>query len=294
VHFQAASGTAQTISFSALSSVPMGSSLSLSATATSGLAVTFTSQSSSVCSVSGNQVTTLAVGTCIIAADQPGDVGYWLAASTVTRSFSVTALPQTIGFTAPGSVTVGTPVTLSATATSGLSVTFASQTVTVCSVTGNQVATLALGTCTIDADQAGDASWLAAPTVSRSFAVVTGLSQTINFPSIADVALGSAPFAVSATATSGLTVSIASQTGNICSINSGTVTLIAAGTCTLVATQPGNATYAAAPTVVRSFAVSSSTSGPIDSDADAPLPMWAMMLLGLILLGTLQRAQRVS
>src|SRR5262249_20533777 len=56
VHYQAATGGAQTISFGTLPSSPVGSSLALSATATSGLPVTFTSQTSTVCTVTGNQV----------------------------------------------------------------------------------------------------------------------------------------------------------------------------------------------------------------------------------------------
>jgi 2',3'-cyclic-nucleotide 2'-phosphodiesterase (5'-nucleotidase family) len=91
VHYQSASGAAQTISFNPPSSVPVGSTLSISGAASSGLAVTFRSLTTSVCTVSGNQVTTLATGICTIVADQLGDVGYWTPAPTETRSFSVTA-----------------------------------------------------------------------------------------------------------------------------------------------------------------------------------------------------------
>src|SRR5205085_6013280 len=113
------------------------------------LAVSFSSQTTAICSVDDNQVTTLSVGTCTIAADQLGDVGYWLAAPTVTRSFSVTPLPQSISFTTPSSVLVNSTLSLTATATSGLTVTFNSQTTSVCTVSGNQVTTLSVGTCTI-------------------------------------------------------------------------------------------------------------------------------------------------
>jgi len=159
-------------------------------------------------------------------------------------------------------------------------------------VSGNQVTTLAVGTCTIAADQAGNATWLAAPTVTRSFSV-TALPQTISFSAIPDKTLGTLPFFVGATSTSGLIVSIVSQSTTTCSISNGTVTLLAVGTCTLVADQSGNSTYAPAPSVVRSFAISSGASGGgPGQDADAPIPLWAMLLLGLVLMYSIQRVQR--
>ena len=54
----------------------------------SGNPVTFSSQTPSVCSVLGNTVTGIVVGTCTIAADQLGNASY-AAAQTVTQSFSV-------------------------------------------------------------------------------------------------------------------------------------------------------------------------------------------------------------
>jgi hypothetical protein len=110
------------------------------------------------------------------------------------------------------------------------------------------------GTCTIQATQAGNATYAAATPVSRSF-TVTKVSQTINFGALPNQPFGSAPFTVSATATSGLTVSFSSQTTRVCTVAGTAVTLIAGGTCTIQATQAGNATYAAATSVSRSFTV---------------------------------------
>ncbi|HUR56486.1 MAG TPA: tail fiber protein, partial [Opitutaceae bacterium] len=79
---------------------------------------------------------------------------------------------QTITFANPGAQSFGTTPTLTATATSSLSVTFASTTTSVCTITaGGTLAFLTAGNCTINADQAGNASFLAAPQVARSFAV---------------------------------------------------------------------------------------------------------------------------
>jgi 2',3'-cyclic-nucleotide 2'-phosphodiesterase/3'-nucleotidase/5'-nucleotidase len=175
VHHQAASGAAQTITFAPLAVVPVGSSFSVSATASSGLAVAFSSQTTSVCTVAGNVVTALAVGTCTIAADQSGEVDYWLPAPTVARSFAVQGLAQTISFPAIGNQVLGAaPFGVTATATSGLPVTIVSQTTSVCSVTGNTVTLLMVGTCTLAATQAGDGTYSAAPNVTVSFVVTSG------------------------------------------------------------------------------------------------------------------------
>jgi len=64
----------------------------LAATASSGIAVTFTSDTPAVCQVSGATVTLSAAGTCSITANQGGNVR-WLPAPPVTRTFAVTAGP---------------------------------------------------------------------------------------------------------------------------------------------------------------------------------------------------------
>jgi hypothetical protein len=93
------------------------------------------------------------------------------AASASSNSVTPKA-DQTISFTNPGSKNFGTGPTLVATATSGLSVTFTTSTPDVCSVTSDGVLTLKkAGTCTILADQAGDAAYHAALQVSQSFTV---------------------------------------------------------------------------------------------------------------------------
>jgi PKD domain-containing protein len=84
--------------------------------------------------------------------------------------------PQSITFASspPNSAIVGDTHTVSATGGgSGNAVTFTSLTPTVCSVAGNAVTLDAGGTCTIAADQAGSAGYLAAPQVTQTFDVNT-------------------------------------------------------------------------------------------------------------------------
>jgi uncharacterized protein with beta-barrel porin domain len=79
---------------------------------------------------------------------------------------------QTITFGNPGAQNFGTAPTISATATSGLTPTFSSSTTGVCTITsGGALTFVTAGSCTIDADQAGNTAWNAATTVTQTFTV---------------------------------------------------------------------------------------------------------------------------
>lgn len=88
--------TSQTIGFGELQArTLLNTPLSLNATASSGLPVTYSSTTPAVCSVSGSTVTLLSVGLCSISASQAGN-NITQAASVITRSFRVHA-PLALG-----------------------------------------------------------------------------------------------------------------------------------------------------------------------------------------------------
>jgi hypothetical protein len=87
--------------------------------------------------------------------------------------------------------------------------------------------------------------------------------QTIAFGALANQHLGTPPFMVSATASSGLAVSFASITPAVCTVSGATVTLVTVGTCTIQATQAGNSSYAAATPVNQSFYVTPTCAGTV-------------------------------
>src|SRR5205814_3534251 len=99
---------------------------------------------------------------------------------------------------------------VSATASSGLSVSFTAT--SDCTVSGNAVHLTGAGACTITASQAGNANFNAAPDVPQSFNIAKA-NQTITFNALANKTFGDADFNVSATASSGLSVSF-TATGN--------------------------------------------------------------------------------
>ena len=226
----------QTITFGALASKPYGTAtFTVSATASSALPVSFTSTTTPVCTVAGAIVTLVSAGTCTIEASQAGNASF-PPATPVNQSFTVTPASQSITFAALSSKPMGTVSTLSATASSGLAVSFTSTTLSVCTVSGS-TPTSATGTCIIqELAPAGNTNYAAAPAVSQQF-TVTLATQTITFTAPSNQALGTAPFAVSATASSGLTVSLTATPLLVCTIAGGTVTLVGAGTCTIQASR---------------------------------------------------------
>jgi hypothetical protein len=182
---------------------------------------------------------------------------------------AVTLKSQSISFTgAPDSGLVGGSAALSATATSGLPVTLSVDSGSgagVCSLSGSTVTYAAAGTCLIDANQAGNATYAAVPQAQLKIAV-TGKPQTITFTEApASGIVGGDPLTLSATATSGLPVTLSVDSGSgagVCTLSGSTVTFSQAGTCKIDASQAGNATWAAAPTVTLTITVSPASTPP--------------------------------
>ncbi len=243
----------QTISFPAPTSIAVATSDDLVATATSGLAVTFSTDDTDICTISGTTVTGVSAGACLIKANQAGDAD-WQAAPEVTQALAVGQGTQTIDFTAPSAMAVGATQSLVATATSGLSVTFATSTPSICSVTGTTLTGLAAGSCSVQADQIGNEDWRAAPQVLDTVAIGK-TDQTITFVAPAEYSQYEGTLALTATASSGLPVAYTSTTPSVCTITGTTANLNAVGTCTIVASQPGDVNFRAAPDVARSISL---------------------------------------
>ncbi|MES2297577.1 MAG: Ig-like domain repeat protein [Pseudomonadota bacterium] len=230
-----------------------GTSVPLIGRSTSPLPILFSSRTPDICSLNGNILTSLAGGTCTVAADQAGDANYQYG-PTVIRSINIVALAQSIYFNMPSALIAGTSLTLTGSASSGLLLSYASTTPSVCAVDGQTLTAFATGLCSVAAIQGGNAVYYPAAMVVRN-ANVAGRAQTISFGMPATLAIGM-PVTLSATASSGLSVSYSSATPAICTVSGTIVTPLAGGTCSVIANQAGNAVYTAAPSVTRSAAVS--------------------------------------
>jgi hypothetical protein len=168
----------QTISYEAAPVLALGGTATVTAKASSGLAVSYSSLSPTVCSVHTNtgRVTDLAAGVCTIAADQAGNDDYAPAAQA-SQNLRVLVNPaQTLSFGAAPVLALYGTATVSATASSGLAVRYSSLTPTTCTVhiSSGVVTSLAAGNCSIAADQPGDANYNAAAQITQTLAVADG------------------------------------------------------------------------------------------------------------------------
>jgi hypothetical protein len=152
-------------------------------------------------------------------------------------------------------------------------------------VAATSVTLLAVGTCSVAADQPGDALYQPAPRITQSFAVTAALlTQTITFQPIGPQQLATGTLIAVATATSGLPVTFTSLSTGTCTVSGAQLSFLAAGTCTLRASQPGDQTYAAAPDVQQSFQIGSGQSGGGGGATQTvPVPAWALCLLAVAL-----------
>jgi hypothetical protein len=150
----------------------------LSATSTSGLPVVFQTYAPAVCSVIGavgsqyvRVVPSGAPQTCVINAMQSGNATY-APATWVQVGFNINKVAQTITFNQPSSMKRSDPdQPLSATSTSGLSVTFSSYTPSICTVVGTSIHPITATTnqyCVIAATQSGNAIYAGATPVTKS------------------------------------------------------------------------------------------------------------------------------
>ena len=246
----------QTIQFGPLSNQTYSNlPIAISAISSSGLPVSFTSSTPSVCGVSGTTVTLNAAGTCTVVAIQSGNSTY-ASAPPVSQSFTVNKAPQTITFAPISAQTLGAAsFPLTATASSGLPVTYAAQPPAVCSMDGNLVQLIGPGTCSVTTSASGNSAYLAAAPVTQSF-TISARAQTIIFNQIPPQGVGVTVTLV-ATSSAGLgPVTYTSNTPSVCTVSGSFAVTVSAGTCSITATAPASGEYAAAMPVTQTFTVS--------------------------------------
>jgi hypothetical protein len=235
----------------------------------SGNPVTFTVDASSTAgagSISGGVLTIAGAGTIIIDANQAGNSSF-AAAAQVQLTITVTQAPQTITFPAPASpVYLGAaPITLSATASSGLPVTFtvdASSTAGAGSISGDVLTITSLGTIVIDANQVGNADYTAAPQVQQTITVKTAPV----IPLADDVLLGLTQWVVAFP--NGGALSSADAAGTSMAVNSdGNI---------LLSTEYGGSILMISPTGTITTLGSVGNAGPVTIDAQNNLYIGAL------------------
>jgi gliding motility-associated-like protein len=245
----------QTISFDALPSHTFGDpDFELVATSSSGLTVSFAGNNDEVATVSGTTVHITGGGSVVITASQAGNDNY-LAAEDITGTLVIDKAAQTITFPALSSAVYGDPdITPGATASSGLTVTYASSNTSVAEISGGLIHITGAGTAVITASQAGDDDYEAAADVQQTL-VIEKADQSITFPALADVTYGDPDITPAATSSSGLTITYSSSDPLIAYVSGGVIVINAAGTVTITASQTGDDNYNTAEDVTQSLTI---------------------------------------
>ncbi len=250
----------QVITFPDPGAQAFGTTPTLMASVDSGLPLRFEASTPAVCAVTADGVLSFAsAGTCTVTAHQDGDASH--QAASLTRSFSVIATAPTTPV--PGEVTVvgsgEVEVHFTPSAATGETITYtvtAQPGAITASGTGSPITVRGLTdgvsyTFTVAASgQAGGSSAPSAP----SAPVVPQVLQTVIFDEIGTQRFDQVPV-LSARADSGLPVTFASQTQDVCTVTTeGQLAFVQAGSCTLVVAQAGDATHRPA-SATRTFRI---------------------------------------
>ena len=240
--------------------------------------LTVASATAANCTLTGTTLTATQTGTCTLNAETPATADH--VAAIATFHVTITGTPQSINFGVGPLITESdvpfgtTPPTLTATASSGLPVSYEISTPSICEALAPAspsdvwgIRLLNLGTCTVRATQAGNATYERAPSIERSFTIVQG-SQTIGLGVLTDrafdpTALQALPRYSSASLPlnySGLTSSVCNPEFNGAGFE---LRVFRPGTCTIRAEQEGTSTYRAADPVTRTFEVLRLTQNPL-------------------------------
>ncbi|GAA4623793.1 fibronectin type III domain-containing protein [Cellulomonas oligotrophica] len=180
-----------------------------------------------------------------VAATYGGSDG--VTASSASLDVTVAKRTQTVTVDAlPGDlVYAGEPVQLHGTSSAELPLTYTAA--GSCSVRGDLLDLVDVGTCTVTASQAGDAQTL--PAEATTTTEVGRRSQAVTFGELPALVYGQASVAVTGSSSVGLPV-VLTGTG-ACTVTDGRLVVTDVGACTVTATQDGDARTAPASAVVR-------------------------------------------
>ena len=184
----------------------------------------------------------------------PCDIGAWDNGALNAQTIAFTS-------TAPSNATVGGPAYLvqATGGASGNAVTLAidASSTSVCSLSGSTVSFLGAGTCAVDANQAGNADYTAAPEVQQSFTVYQDTPSTPTITNIpgTGVAVFGGSFIPAVSTNGDGAKSVTSSTSTICTVSSGMVSFVGVGNCTLTAHVADGTNYSAANGTPQSFLV---------------------------------------
>jgi phosphodiesterase/alkaline phosphatase D-like protein len=252
-----AEAVAQNITLDLLGSVEFSNNLSftLPANTSAGLPITYVVESGPASLANGKLIVS-GPGRIVLSASQKGDLPFFAAATTVSRTIDVQPGSQSIQFPELASVDnfPSLAISVNATASSGLPVSVRVVSGPALRVTDQVFSIRGAGLVVLAATQSGDGRFLPAAEVVRSFRV-NGVAQTLTFAGAADTqfALGKT-LALQASSSSGLAVRFTVESGPAM-VQGNQLLLTGAGVVRVSAIQDGDLVYASA-TTTRSINIS--------------------------------------
>ncbi len=227
----------------------------LNATSTSGLDITFQVLYGPLTILNTSTVQINGVGEAKIVAHQDGNSTY-AEADTVSRIFTINKADQSLQFDEiADQVYSDEPITLSATSTSGLPVSY-----TVLSgsaqVKDGELTITGAGTISVQASQSGNGFYNPAESIVRTFEIFKA-SQTLTFEPLSDTTYGSFVIPLYTEISSGLPVQFIIQ-GPV-ELSNSSLSIIGTGTVYVSALHPGDDRYFPTDTITRSFAIDKAT-----------------------------------
>ena len=113
----------------------------------------------------------------------------------------------------------------------------------ICSISGSTLTAHLAGSCTVVATKAESANFIARDSAAITI-TVNKSTQELTFDAVTNKTYGDANFTATATATSGLAITLSASPSTVCQIVSGlTIQIVANGDCTITATQSGDSNY---------------------------------------------------
>lgn len=237
----------------------------LTATATSGLPVSYSSSDTSIAYVINDSLYFVGVGAALITASQAGNTLYQPAADvSLIVNVAAPVLNQSITWnqTLTTCIDSGTLV-LNAIASSGLPVSYTCSDESIAVVNGNTLTLMGVGQAVITASQAGNAYYHPAPavvkilTVTESGGDVPMQAQTILWDQDLTVSLNDHYLPLTATASSGMPVSYTCNDETVATVYGSILILNAPGLAIITASQAGNDQYYPAQDVMKVLNVTS-------------------------------------
>ena len=246
-------------------SIQLGSTGTLVANGGSGTGAYAFTTTSAGCTISGSTLSRTTAGTCVVILTKAAS-GLYLASTSVPVTFTfaaLTAQAKLVISNTARSANLKSSFTLATSGGSGLgAVTYvisggtAGTLGSMCVLAGTTLTATQAGTCIVIATKAANGIYSAVSSAALTF-TFTKISQVITFNAVVAMVVGGSNQSLVAVSNAGVLypVTFVATPASICTIIAGTINAVAGGTCSVTASQAGDATYTAAPNVIKTVAI---------------------------------------